>query len=306
MSRRAFGALIGAVTLLTLVAASLAPVAAASSRPAITLGTSVNGTDATVTVDVNRASRRIVSCDYVIDGAAAASCGSSTHVPRRASRYTISLTGQAAGSHTVSVQIVLTGHRTISKSATFKITADDIDKDGVPNATDNCPTIANPNQANRYGSAKGDACEDTDGDGTLDVNEANICVSVDGAAILGPIGTATCESSKSTGATQNTAVANGDWADASAGSGDGNVATAVGDGASAMTDDNGNHNTAVATGDSAGAHAGFGNNNTATATGSGAFAAAIGNNNTATATGNSATAFAQAATGCTAVNSICP
>jgi hypothetical protein len=288
MSRRALGALIGAFTVLTLATASLAPIAAASSRPAITLWTSVSGTGATLTVDMNRATHQIASCVYVLDGAAAVSCGAATDVGWRASRYTIGLTDQAEGSHKVTVSIVLTDGGTASKYATFKITDNDIDQDGVPNATDNCPTIANANQANHYGSAKGDACEDTDGDGTLDVNETNICVSVDGAAILGPVGTAKCESSKSTGTTQNTAVANGDGADASAGSGNGNTATAVGDGASAQTDNNGNHNTASAIGDDASAHAGFGDNNTATATGVGA------------------SAFAQAAAGCTAVNTSCP
>ena len=35
----------------------------------------------------------------------------------------------------------------------------DSDGDGVPDATDNCPTVANPDQENNYGTAKGDACE---------------------------------------------------------------------------------------------------------------------------------------------------
>ena len=303
--RPSLAALIGAFTVLTLVGAILAPVAAASSRPAIVVGTDVNGTAATVTVDMNRATHQITSCDYVLDHAPAVSCGAGTDVDKKASRYILALTDQAEGWHSLTVSIVLTDGGGATKSATFKITDTDIDKDGIPNATDNCPTIANADQANTYGSAKGDACEDTDHDGTLDVNEANICVSVNGDAILGPVGTATCESSKSTGASTNTAVADGDAADATAGSGNGNTATAVGDGASALTD-NGSHNTAAATGVNASAHAGFGGGNTATATGNGAFAAAIGNNNTATATGNGASAFAQAAGGCTAVNSTCP
>jgi hypothetical protein len=215
------------------------------------------------------------------------------------------LTDQAEGWHSLTVAIVLTDGGGASKSTTFKITNTDIDGDGVPNATDNCPTIANADQANTYGSAKGDACEDTDHDGTLDVNEANICVSVNGDAILGPVGTATCETSMSTGASPNTAVADGDAADATAGSGNGNAATAVGDGASAQTG-GGNHNTATAIGVDAGALASFGDHNTATATGNGAFAAAIGSNNSATASGDGASAFAQAAGGCTAVNSSCP
>jgi hypothetical protein len=35
----------------------------------------------------------------------------------------------------------------------------DADGDGVPDATDNCPRVANPDQSNHYGDARGDACE---------------------------------------------------------------------------------------------------------------------------------------------------
>jgi hypothetical protein len=40
-----------------------------------------------------------------------------------------------------------------------KIEPLDTDKDGVPDAKDNCPRVANPSQANTYGDARGDACE---------------------------------------------------------------------------------------------------------------------------------------------------
>jgi hypothetical protein len=49
----------------------------------------------------------------------------------------------------------------------------DTDGDGVCDDVDNCPAVANANQANTYGDARGDACEprplvscdlDTDGD----------------------------------------------------------------------------------------------------------------------------------------------
>ncbi len=36
---------------------------------------------------------------------------------------------------------------------------DDDDGDGVPNAIDNCPKVANPDQANDDGDAFGDACD---------------------------------------------------------------------------------------------------------------------------------------------------
>jgi hypothetical protein len=313
------------MAVLALLAASVLPVAAASSSsPTVTFAVSVSGTEATVNIDLNRGTQQIASCVYVLDDAAAASCGVAKTVGDKASRYALDLIEQSVGAHSVAVTIVLTDRGTAGNAATFTIVESDTDGDGVPNATDNCPTIANPDQANTYGSAAGDACEDTDGNGTLDVNEPNICVSVDGVAIIGPVGTATCESIKSTGTSPNTAVADGSGADAFAGNGDGNTATAIGTSSAARTDqgnsntaaatgDNanaqahdGDRNSATATGDNAGAQAAFGNDNTATASGNTAFAAALGDGNKATATGDKAFAIAQAPTGCTVTNGTCP
>ena len=186
MSRRLPAALFGALTVFALIAAALAPVAAASSRPNVTLGTGVDGTTVTVVATVNRAPRHLVGCTYVVDRSAANVCGSATKAGKKASRYSFTLTGVGVGTHTVLVTVGLSHHRTASDTATFTIanTVTDTDGDGVADSADNCPKMANPNQANHYGSAKGDACEDTDGDGTLDVAEANICVSVDGVVIL--------------------------------------------------------------------------------------------------------------------------
>jgi len=51
----------------------------------------------------------------------------------------------------------------------------DADADGVPDGTDNCPFVSNPNQEDRYpppvGNGIGDACDDVDLDGITDRNE---------------------------------------------------------------------------------------------------------------------------------------
>ena len=47
----------------------------------------------------------------------------------------------------------------------------DIDNDTVLNAADNCPFVANANQADVDGNGIGDACQDTDADGVLDIND---------------------------------------------------------------------------------------------------------------------------------------
>ena len=55
------------------------------------------------------------------------------------------------------------------------LTADvqDADCDGIPDVTDNCPTIVNPGQENNVhpGSPAGDHCDDPDGDGVYDITD---------------------------------------------------------------------------------------------------------------------------------------
>jgi hypothetical protein len=49
--------------------------------------------------------------------------------------------------------------------------APDGDFDFVPDASDNCPTMHNPEQTDADGDGTGDACEDSDGDGFFDGDE---------------------------------------------------------------------------------------------------------------------------------------
>ena len=104
----------------------------------------------------------------------------------------------------------------------------------------------------------------------------NVCVNVNGTQRF-QSGTTGCG-----GAPGNTAVAVGDGAGTSAGSGNRNTAIAVG--AATASAGSGNRNTATAVGPISTAAAGPGNNNRATAVGPlGVAVAAGGNNNSATA-----------------------
>jgi len=59
----------------------------------------------------------------------------------------------------------------------------DSDNDGVPDDCDNCPTAANPDQANCDGDAYGDVCDDDrDGDGVP--NDVDICPDTPGCSVM--------------------------------------------------------------------------------------------------------------------------
>jgi hypothetical protein len=47
----------------------------------------------------------------------------------------------------------------------------DTDADGIPDINDNCPSVANPDQANSDDNPNGDACQDTDNDTIIDSSD---------------------------------------------------------------------------------------------------------------------------------------
>lgn len=187
----------------------------------------------------------------------------------------------------------------------------DSDGDGIADDVDNCVDVANPGQEDSYGSAAGDACEDTNGDGTPDTAEANFCVSIDGVLLIS-VGTAVCDSTPTVGAEPNVAIANGNYAialaledmivfgsqpsnnlnasaignsaTAWARAGDSLTATAHGELALAISH-SGTNSSATAIGNQANAQVFFGDNNHASATEQAYTTAGNGNNNTATASG---------------------
>jgi Thrombospondin type 3 repeat len=73
-------------------------------------------------------------------------------------------------------------------------TADDVDGDGVANANDNCPMIANANQANEDADAAGDVCDncppfpstgaDADADGVGDLCDPHVLIPGDSLALF--------------------------------------------------------------------------------------------------------------------------
>jgi hypothetical protein len=116
-----------AVVLATLLVPLIVGTAAAAppgNRPAVTVGASVTGASVTVTADVNRGTDALASCTYVIDTGTAVLCGvDAVAAAKKVSRYTMALSNQAPGDHTVTVTVGLRDGGSGSGSATFTIAA---------------------------------------------------------------------------------------------------------------------------------------------------------------------------------------
>jgi Thrombospondin type 3 repeat len=145
---------------------------ASSSCMTGTTPTSSGPTQTTLTInwtdDCNNESRFVVHY-----GTTSGSLSSS--VTASANATAKQLTGLACGTtyfFTVEAQKDAPGAQTSTSNqgsgATSSCPVIDGDGDGVPDATDNCPTVPNPSQADADGDGIGDACDnDRDGDGVL-------------------------------------------------------------------------------------------------------------------------------------------
>jgi hypothetical protein len=66
------------------------------------------------------------------------------------------------------------------------VTPPDTDGDGVLNAVDNCPLLANADQANSDGDSEGDVCDtDDDNDGVLDVDDTYPASNMEPTVVVG-------------------------------------------------------------------------------------------------------------------------
>ena len=85
-------------------------------------------------------------------------------------------TSGQVGNNNVKVQAE-NGSGNTSQSFIINVVLHDIDSDGIPDSSDNCPTVSNPSQTDLDHDGIGDSCDpDIDGDG--DINGSDNCSSV--------------------------------------------------------------------------------------------------------------------------------
>ena len=118
--RRAFALLLSA----SLLAVTAGVASAAPSNPSVsvTAGTPSGGS-VTVNVTVDRAAKQIVSCRYGVDAAPAIDCTNQVG-GSKTTTYTIELTGQSVGDHTVDVAVGVKNGGVGTGSASFTVVVD--------------------------------------------------------------------------------------------------------------------------------------------------------------------------------------
>lgn len=161
------GAVVSVTVLLTSAAMLVATDASASTKPLVTIssGPTVDGDSAALSYGVNRRAKAIDSRSCSLsDGTTtvAAPCGTLTTDPKDSTTYySVTLDNLSNGTYVFTVGVVLTDSgATTGISTAFTIDVHiDTDSDGIPDSSDNCPTVPNADQSNWDGDSAGNDCD---------------------------------------------------------------------------------------------------------------------------------------------------
>ena len=116
-SRRVFALVLSA----SLLAITAGAATAAPSNPSVSVAAGTpSGGSVSVTVTIDRAPKQIVSCRYGVDATPAIDCPNQVG-GSKATTYTIDLTGQSVGDHTVNVAVGLKNGGVGTGSASFTV-----------------------------------------------------------------------------------------------------------------------------------------------------------------------------------------